>query len=222
MRLKSIMRSNPTVLYERDDYNNGFTLLHHAVMYRSVELVKVLVEADGGLECVRLTDRYGRLPFHAACSFYNVEVANYLHSLYPESINIRYNDGNSALQSFYGIMVAMNKIARKRRDSYGSTIKECFQHLIYAGRLPLHIACVPYCPLSIVKLVYDAYPEALHVRTRGGATLLDIARGKKAEVAQFLAGQLEQARQIIQPGGTGSFLSIVYCELLSRHRVPSS
>jgi ankyrin repeat protein len=143
------------------------------------------------------------LPFHAACSFYNVEVANYLHSLYPESINIRYNDGNSALQKLLWYHGGNEQDCKEMTRFLLLHNQGVLSTPDYAGRLPLHIACAPYCPLSIVKLVYDAYPEALHVRTRGGATPLDIARGKKTEVAQFLAGQLEQARQIIQPGGNG-------------------
>jgi hypothetical protein len=84
MRPEIIIRSNPTVMSERDE--NGMTL-------RSVEFVTLLIEADGGLECVHVQTsgtihQRGWLPFHHACNFVNVEVAKYLHELYPESINI--------------------------------------------------------------------------------------------------------------------------------------
>jgi ankyrin repeat protein len=74
------------------------------------------------------------------------------------------------------------------------------------GWLPLHFACM-WRPLSIVKLVYDACPMALHRQNDGGRTPLDIARCQnKEEVVAFLEALLElerQAREISQPDGNG-------------------
>lgn len=77
--LRSILQSNPTIMHERD--YRGYTLLPYAVRFRSVEFVKLLVEADRGADCVRLIDVCGWLPFHWACHFCNVETAEYIFAL---------------------------------------------------------------------------------------------------------------------------------------------
>lgn len=93
-----------------------------------------------------------------ACSFCNVEVAQYLHELYPESITISDISGDYALH----LLLRTEKGSEDR--------KELTRHLLLhhqgavltpngAGSLPLHLDC-NYGPLRILKLVYDAYPVA--------------------------------------------------------------
>jgi ankyrin repeat protein len=195
--VKSIIRSVPTVLHEREVDNNR-TLLHYAAMHRSVEFAKVLVESDGGVDCVGSISSYGELPFHIACSDCNVELAKYSYSLYPEAINIARNSGQYALhylmvwddcnneedcKELTRFLLPHNQGAASTPDSFAD------------GDLPLHIAC-EYKPVGIVKLVYDAYPEAVHRRNKDGETPLDVARGFiHAEVVAFLEAQLELERQ---------------------------
>jgi ankyrin repeat protein len=91
-QLKSILRANPDVQYEQDEQDDwGRTILHYAVDKRSVEFTKLLVE-DSNL--VKTANNYGQLPIHFACHHGNVEVAKYLYSIYPESINIATMNGN--------------------------------------------------------------------------------------------------------------------------------
>ena len=81
--LQSIIQSNPMAVRERD-HEDFLTVFHYAARFRSVEFITVLVEADGGLGCMRKLAMDGKLPFHIACVTCNVEVAKYLHSLYPQ------------------------------------------------------------------------------------------------------------------------------------------
>jgi ankyrin repeat protein len=209
--LKAIILSNPTVVRERDA--NGRTLLHYAALYSSVDFIKELVESDGGRECVEKINSDGWLPFHIACIFGNVEVAKYLILLYPESINVRDNDGYSALH-----LVVVSRDFTKRYFTEEDS-EELTRFLIlhdqgalampnHFGGLPLHEACdAKHQNLSVVKLLYDANPKAMEIRNNDGDTPLDIARqGNQTEFAAFLQLQLElqhQARDIVQPDQNG-------------------
>jgi hypothetical protein len=169
--LESVIQLNPTAVRGRDVVG---TLLHYAAQFRSVPFVKRLVEADGGPECVRAIDICGRLPLHYACINGNVEVAKYFHSLYPESTNVQDTYGFSALHQVL-------TLARCAEEDLEELTRFLILHDQGAlsmpdrdGYLPLHRACESQ-KLSIVKLLYDAYPEAIHVRTNRGETPLDNA-----------------------------------------------
>ena len=218
-RLESIIRSDPTIVRERGDI-----LLNHAVHRRSIDFVQLLVEADGGLDWVRVINARG-LPFHRACAKCNVEVAKYLHSLYPESVKVPNIQGHCAL----------HLVLRTKRDNE-EDLEELTRFLLLndqgvistrdgLGFLPLHIAC-EYQELSIVKLIYNANPEAVHEQiiardaefvTEFTAELrlehpahqnaLDIARFfSSSERIFFLESQLElerQSREVTQPDRNG-------------------
>ena len=196
-RLKSTLSANPDVVHEVDI--RGKTLLHYAAMYRSVEFCKLLLEFNP--QAVRVTDRYGELPFYLSCygcpSGINVETAKYLYELYPESIDIA-----DAMGSY-----PIHCLCRKGYNfkSLGH-IFELTQFLLKHdrgavakptnfGRLPLHLAAKGKT-LSMVKLVFDAYPEAIYVGYQG-KTFLQIAKGgnRCEAILTFLKSQLEFARQ---------------------------
>lgn len=93
-QLELILRTNQEVSSEQDD-SDGCVLLHYAVIGRTVEFVKLLVESDGRSLSARsaIPPAIGLLPIHVACSRGNVEVVKYLHLIYPESINITDDEG---------------------------------------------------------------------------------------------------------------------------------
>jgi ankyrin repeat protein len=185
----------------------GLALLHYAAQFRSVDFIKVLVEADRGRECVKAIDLDGWLPIHSSCFYGNFEVAKYLLLLYPESINVITGSGSSLLH-----LVVLG-VGLGRNGSNDEDGEELTRFLIlhdqgalampdYHGGLPLHSACIRH-RLSLAKLLYDAYPNATTVQNNDGFTPLDVARRRNwTEILAFLQSQLElqhQARDIVQP-----------------------
>jgi ankyrin repeat protein len=206
--LESIIQSNPLAVRERDANGWGPTLLHWAAQNRSVDFVKRLVESDGGRECVMAINSRGRLPIHIACIYGNVEVAKYLLLLYPESINVRDNDGYSSLH----VVVATGECTEEDREELTRFLILHDQGALAMpnrlGDLPLHRVCrAGHQNLSVVKLLFDANPNAITMQNNRGDTPLNIARHfNQTEFAVFLQSQLElqhQARDIVQPDQNG-------------------
>jgi ankyrin repeat protein len=203
-QLESVLRKNPEVLNERD--NNGKALLHFAAIRRSVEFIKVLVETNGGLEYVKAADRWGCLPIHRACINCNVEAAKYLHSICPESINIADNDGQYPLHcaiwySIRGTDKDLENLIQFLLLHYPDAVSKPTMY----GDLALHLACGKHFEeMDIVKLVYNAYPQAIRTRGSNGKTLLDCCRN--IDTRSFFEAQLEwesQAREQRQPDEHG-------------------
>ena len=199
-KLSSFLSTNPNVTHEVGRLH-GETLLHHVAQFRSVEFCKLLVEFNP--EAVRVADRYGTLPFHSSCTANNVETAKYLYQLYPESIDIADSAGNYPIHclcdGYYENDLGLIQFLLKH--DRGAVAKPD-----NPGRIPLHIAtisqalrvrniAIDFEILSVVKLVFDAYPEAIYVR-RGGDTTLQIARDLHFEEAvTFFESQLDFVRQ---------------------------
>jgi ankyrin repeat protein len=170
-----VLKTNPEVLNERDIY--GFTLLGTAVLKRSLEFIKLLAETDEGLEYyAREKDDDEGLPIHYACYWCNVEVAKYLLSIYPESINIPGDEGyfplhcaiwnNEAtdddLENLIRFLLLHDQGAVSKHTNLG---------------LPLHLACWRQQTLDVVKLVYNKYPQGIHLtRNKDGKTLLNCCK----------------------------------------------
>jgi ankyrin repeat protein len=193
-QLESTLRTtNPEVLNEKDRYDR--TLLYYAVMKRSVEFIKVLVETNGGLQSVKTADRSGRLPIHIACVHCNVKVVKYLLSIYPESINIANKYGHYPVHN-----VIWNRVRADDRD-IGDLIRFLLLHdqgvvskpTTTRDNLALHVVCMRQLSLEIVKVVYNTYPQAIHRRNNYGHTPLDVCDDDHTKT--FLEAQLEWERQ---------------------------
>jgi ankyrin repeat protein len=138
-QLKSVPRTN-YVLAERDSV--GWTLLKAAAVKRSVELIKeLLVETDGGLDCVRATD--GVESLHTACYNGNIEAVKYLYTIYSEGINIASDHGK------YPLHFALDHNGRARDDRENLT-RFLLQHdqgavskPAFDGDLALHFDSIP-------------------------------------------------------------------------------
>ena len=168
-QLNSILSKDPTVSHERD--SNGYTLLHYAARYRSVEFCKCLVVSNPEAVAVQ-TNRMGTLPFHISCHKNNAETAKYLFQLHPESIDmpdnklhypIHYLLSNHSNYTIYGEKTSLFKLTQfLLKHDRGAVTKPDND-----GWLPLHHAC-RFHDLDIVKAIFDAYPEAIHIRNFDG------------------------------------------------------
>jgi ankyrin repeat protein len=114
--------------------------------------------------------------------------------------NFQDNDFNERVIEFAGFLLskAPGLISSANRD----------------GDLPLHLACMVGQPLSVVRFVYNAHPEALYLRNNAGNTPLDEARAsddyddedEREEVVSFFQYQFEfltEAGQDWLPDGNG-------------------
>lgn len=211
-QLKSILSTDPDVTHERD--GNGYTLLHYAARYRSIEFCQLLVGLNAPAVAVK-TNHLGQLPFHNACHKNNVKTAKYLFDLYPECINV------SAWNSYYPIHYLLsnhsNYFAYGKKESPLELTQFLLEHDQGAvekpdtdGWLPLHHAC-QFHDLNIVKAVFDAYPEAIHIRNHdgrhGGPPFMLATRNRCDEtIRTFLYSQLQfisLAEEVITPDGNG-------------------
>eukprot|EP00956_Cyclotella_meneghiniana_P013494 scaffold19553_cov64-Cyclotella_meneghiniana.AAC.3 len=191
-QLAAILSERPNVVNQTD--SRGQTLLHYAARQRSPEFCRLLIEMDPkrmSTDIIQIADVIGYLPFHYSCTNKNFETARYLYSLYPESINIPAREG------FY----PLHCLLCSGSDEYGQGMTEMVQFLLKHdrgavsaardGKLPLHLAC-RFQSLDIVKLVFDSYPEGIHVKCYDGSTPLDKAR---YEIISFLDTQLNYEHQ---------------------------
>eukprot|EP00956_Cyclotella_meneghiniana_P005822 scaffold7595_cov49-Cyclotella_meneghiniana.AAC.2 len=213
-KLAAILDANPDVVYEQtvvneEDSDDLFpgddcgSLIFEAVWSRSPEFCRMLIEINGKLVKTKPDGVYW-LPFHAACLRNNVKTAKYLVSLYPESISIPDEFG------WYPLHWLCRDGSQWIQDSL-ELVRFLLKHdrgavsaATPSGDLPLHLACNG---LIVVKLVYDAYPEAVHVMDNYGKTPLDAARamGNYAPV-DFFETQLHyelQAREQLVPDRNG-------------------
>ena len=173
------------------------TLLHKAAIRRSPEFCQMLIELK--IDHVKMKNVLGWLPFHLSCRCRKVDTAKYLFGLYPESIDIPNNNGSYPLHSFlrdptpiHSEQDGIELVRFLLRNDRGA-ISAADQS---AGNLPLHIACSGNVGINIIKHIYDAYPEAIHVQNNRVQTALDYARSHaKPEVVEFLETQFRYEQQ---------------------------
>ena len=188
-QLETALAADPDVTNEKGDY--GRTLLHRAASYRPVAFCKVLAERN--IDAVRTLNDFGYPPFHDSCSGNNIEAAKYLFGLYPESINIaddlRSYPIHILLEYGENDILELTRFLLKHDRGAVSTHND-------PGDLPLHMVSRWHDNLNIVKLVFNAYPEAIYAQNKQGRTPLDLARsGRNDVVAHFIESQIQLIRQ---------------------------
>ena len=197
-RLEAILKTNPDVAHEEDRY--GHTLLHHAVLNRRLpDFCKLLVDVN---PVVVKDDNNGRrpLPLHVACSKCNVETMKYLYHIYPECINIpKAWDGNYPLHIFVSKHTRYEEEAVEIAKFLLKYDQGALSKSNNSGSLPLHIACRVW-GLAIVKLIFNAYPEAIHIRNNRNWIPLNYARchwdkNTRRDLLPFLDRQIDLERQ---------------------------
>eukprot|EP00956_Cyclotella_meneghiniana_P012140 scaffold17228_cov49-Cyclotella_meneghiniana.AAC.5 len=200
-QLEAILKKSPQVVHEHDDC--GDLLFHHAARRRSPEFCRLFVDIDPDL--VKSASDYGdgRLPLHLACATGNIETAKYLYHNYPESINIPDGGGRYPI---HWLMDHTQNILPRNEQSEIDLTRILLEHdqgavskLDYMY-LPLHYACGVQS-LPVVKLVFDAYPKAIHpIRRRFEITVFDFVenrmdKNEERELVSFFEHQINLERQ---------------------------
>ena len=140
---------------------------------KSPVFVKTLINAWP--ESVKATDAYDFLPIHCACGFGGqLETVKILLEMYPESIALRNGQeflpihdaaGRSGKRGAKTIEFLLLNDPKLASEPVESGLKE------NQGCLPLHLAS----DVTSVKVLFDAYPEALFKETERGDLPLDFA-----------------------------------------------
>lgn len=188
--LRSMLDIDPTFARDMDSFD-GHRPIDWAVKGRPFEFCKVLIDLypESLRDC---------RPIFEACGFPSsrddlVDTIQYMLDLYPESINDR--DGNG--------MLPIHRVAQGKRadivelllknDPAAASRKTSGVNLPHVPpSLPLHLANERGLARS-VKILYDAYPEALLVENGDGRSPLDLARkrGRNLQpIVRFLEEQL--------------------------------
>ena len=154
---------DPTLVREISD--DGYPI-HYAVANKSTEFCKVLIDTYPESLRVGTND----LPIHEACVNGSrddqVETIQYMLDIYPESINIR--DGSGWLPIHCAAQFGKSKVIELllKHDPNAASKSTNQPHGAHSPppRLPLHLVCMnednEY--LDAVKVLYDAYPEAIY------------------------------------------------------------
>ena len=192
--LKFMLDIDQTLLSVRNE--EGELPIHRAVVNKSMTFCKVLIDAYP--QCLRVRTNNGELPIHKACRFGKVDTILYMLKLYPESINdVRNGYGNlpihiAARHAGHDVIESLLK-----HDPAGASKKTTGNK----EQLPLHIASSLYGSQEEVQILFDAYPQAIHIRDGRGRTPLDlaIARDRNEEfgrsIVNFIQAQLVHAQK---------------------------
>jgi len=112
------------------------------------------------------------LPIYSACANGSLETVVFLYDLYPEALQIQIEKESNI----------MNRTVCSARDAEAKVdflIQNCPESVEGRDRhlnTPLHCACDVSPPnISIIKKLFKAYPEAIHVRNAKGSLPLHSA-----------------------------------------------
>ena len=189
--------------------NNGELPIHKACrLCRFGEVDTILYMLELYPESIRVRTNNGSLPIHiackyAACKYGNVDCIQYMLELYPQSINETNGYGNlpihCAVRHGSGWVYVIETLLK--HDPTGASKKTTGKE-----QLPLHIASSVYRSEEDVQILYDAYPQAIHIRDGRERTPLDlaIANGRnegpasqesRRSIVNFLQAQLVHAQK---------------------------
>ena len=164
----------------RHTNNNGRLPIHIASWWRSPEFCRLLIDAYPG--SAEITDGNGNLPLHYACFKNTLPTVEYLFRLHPDGIHhANTNDDggrdiHATANGRYPIHAAINSVVVKRVDPIAAVktvefLLDCDPNVKlqkYRGHSLLRFACDQHslhpnidAALEIVKLLYDAHPEAI-------------------------------------------------------------
>jgi ankyrin repeat protein len=166
--------------------------IHLAARYgKSTEFCRMLIEAYPGSE--RITTSRGLLPFHVACLYGSVSLAEYLYKLYPESINVADRDGRYPIHyAMLGLETRTNRaiaieMVQLLLDCDPYVLERCPEALrrhTASGYTPLHIMMSANQNVTngMVQLLVDAYPQSIdRVNNAGNTPLHFLCANKNKE-----------------------------------------
>ena len=186
--LRFMLYNDPTLPREVDGDN--WLPLHFAVQYKSTTFCKKLIDAYP--ESLAVRTRIGSLPIHLASTNGKrddtADTIQYMLELDPELINAERDGGYLPihLATENGNTNAIELLLKFDPDSASKEADDGSRWL------PLHFASYD-SNFSSIQVLYDAYPEAILARDRGGKAPLDLAR--KQPAMEFLQTHLVYARQ---------------------------
>ncbi len=187
--LKLLLHKCPEAVRYADD-EGYLPILRATRSSRSHEFYRLLTEAYPGSE--RMSNYTGNLPLHHASCFGGIATVEYLYKLYPDAIN------HATIHGYYPIHCAILgdhavdvvKIVKFLLDCDPSVARQKHE-----GKSLLYFACIEEfndsnieTAIEIVKIVYDAYPEAIE-------GIVWIIRHCHLHVQAFINIQLVCARQ---------------------------
>ena len=165
--LPVILQANPSATKHR-----RFSVLHELLrrprFREQCSMVKVLLEADADLVCVR--DKDGWLPLHRACvSVAYADVVDVLLEACPAQLKKRFvNDYGGWLPLHYvcrwetGRSVerveTQLRVVKRMVEMYPEGVRCKGEH---DGLCPAHVAASSASTTSVMKVLVDAYPEVL-------------------------------------------------------------
>jgi len=208
--LRFMLSIDPTLVRVR---GNGSFPIHEAAGRQSFLFCKLLI--DGYPESVRFATESSMLPIHSACinSDYNyrtstVATIQYMLDLYPGSIDAMDNKGQLPIHKAARVKRAdLVEILLKHDPQAASKATACRDGDPNSNYLPLHWACGVYKRgdhTEVLRVLFDAYPEAVHSHNGMGKTPFDLAweaeveyrhDPKKSNVVNFLLTQRAYAKQ---------------------------
>lgn len=169
----------------------GMVPLHYATG-ESFQATQYLI--DQCAESVLERDNEGRLPFHYACQKGSLGSVKYLFEMYPKSVVQKTWLGDLPL-----IKVAeSNDVDTAAKARFLIQAYPLAPKLVgHKGKLPFHHACESYNgDLSLIKILFDAHPGAVHSRSSNQSLPLHAACSNDApgvELIQFLVQELPYA-----------------------------
>eukprot|EP00985_Skeletonema_marinoi_P018394 scaffold10263_cov143-Skeletonema_marinoi.AAC.1 len=184
---------------------NGMSLLHYAAsnhLPRAVEVCRLLIHAFRGLvlELDDSTDDFQLQPLHNACSRGNLPVMKCILDMYPDAI--RGESSNGAFPIHFAVSALVtNPDAAVEVVKFLLSVDPSVASQEVNGitnSCPLTYACVMpnvlnwNAGLEVIKLLYNAYPEAI---VNAGASLRRLIDRTPDDVKYFLVDQLRYAAQ---------------------------
>ncbi len=188
---------------------NRMLPIHLAARRQSHKFCRRLIKAYPGSE--QVANSHGTLPFHFACQFNTVATAKYLYKLYPESIHAAI-----AANGSYPIHCVVAALEAEDNGKMVQFLLDCDPNVASqearGGKLPLSLLCngdyeglqafshntagvthyvnVWSLALKVLKILYDAYPEAIE-RNEVTSNVGNFHR----EIQTFVNSQLIYAQQ---------------------------
>ena len=193
--LKLLIEKHPEAVRHAD--NDGVLPIHHVGGWRSPEFCRVLFEAYPGSQLI--ANHVGFLPLHCACLRNTVTTAKYLHKLYPAAIN------HATTSGLYPIHAAIGGMSHRNNPITAvhmvQFLLECDPNVKFQkvhGRMSLlFFACRHnytdsniYAGLQIIKVIYDAHPEAIE-----SDEITSNIHQYHQQVRKFINSQLVHSRQ---------------------------
>ena len=199
--------------------NSGRLPIHDAILLRSPEFCRLLIEAYPGSE--RRTTTNGELPLHLACLDGSPATVEYMYGLYPDAID-------ATVGGYYPIHYAI--LCSKHREIV-QFLLDCDpdQKLKqFQGKSLIHVVCAMYnnghrirAGIEIINVIFEAQPASVRsVNYEGRMPLHSLCINRKVDEAaamQILKFLLEKYPEAVRHADNDGYLPI---HLASRLRSP--